>query len=144
MFKIFWYIGSSSFHLALYYFFKHSIHFSKYPQRIHHSSLNVQNIINKKHKKLYPIVNKLSSMVFFYFGAICLQQTWLAFHADLPIFYLPSYNIIHRGIRCCKHDGLIICLDEMYSFKLRNPCNDSGIWEGLCLLISWVTTYATR
>ena len=66
-----------------------------------------------------------------YFGAICLQETWLASDADLSLLQLPGYNIIHQGSKCTKHDGLIIYLSEMYSFKLRNLCNDSDIWEGL-------------
>ena len=66
-----------------------------------------------------------------YFGAICLQETWLASDADLSLLQLPGYNIIHQGSKCTKHRGLIIYLSEMYSFKLRNLCNDSDIWEGL-------------
>ena len=92
-------------------------------------SLNVQSI-NAKFNQLYPIVSKLSSMGL-YFGAICLQETWLTSDADLSLLKLPGYNIIHQGTKCTKHGGLIIYLSEMYSFKLRNLCNDSDIWEGL-------------
>ena len=66
-----------------------------------------------------------------YFGAICLQEIWLTSDADLSLLKLPGYNIIHQGTKCTKHGGLIIYLSEMYSFKLRNLCNDSDIWEGL-------------
>ena len=66
-----------------------------------------------------------------YFGAICLQETRLASDADLSLLQLPGYNTIHQGSKCTKHGGLIIYLSEMYSFKLRNLCNDSDIWEGL-------------
>ena len=92
-------------------------------------SLNVQSI-NAKFNQLFPIVSKLSSMGL-YFGAICLQETWLTSDANLSLLKLPGYNIIHQGTKCTKHGGLIIYLSEMYSFKLRNLCNDSDIWEGL-------------
>ena len=91
-------------------------------------SLNVR--IHAKFNQLYFIVSKLSSMGL-YFGAICLQETWLASDADLALLQLPGYNIINQGSKCTKHGGLIIYLSEMYSFKLRNLCNDSDIWEGL-------------
>ena len=92
-------------------------------------SLNVQSI-HTKFNQLYPIVSKLSSMGL-YFGAMCLQETSLASDADWSLLQLPGYNIIHQGSKCTKHGGLIIYLNEMYSFKLRNLCNDSDIWEGL-------------
>ena len=92
-------------------------------------SLNMQSI-NAKFNQLYSIVSKLSSTGL-YFGAICLQETWLASDADLSLLKLPGYNIIHQGTKCTKHGGLIIYLREMYSFKLRNMRNDSDIWEGL-------------
>ena len=92
-------------------------------------SLNVQSI-NAKFNQLYPIVSKLPSMGL-YFGAICLQETWLTSDAGLSLLKLPGYNIIHQGTKCTKHGGLIIYLSEMYSLKLRNLCNDSDIWEGL-------------
>ena len=66
-----------------------------------------------------------------YSGAICLQETWLTSDADLSLLKLPGYNIIHQGTKCTKHGWLIIYLSEMYSYKLRNLCNDSDIWEGL-------------
>ena len=66
-----------------------------------------------------------------YFGAICLQETWLTSDTYLSLLKLPGYNIIHQGAKCTKHGGLIIYPSEMYSFKLRNLCNDSDIWEGL-------------
>ena len=66
-----------------------------------------------------------------YFGAICLQETWLASDTDLSLLQLPGYNTIHQGSKCTRHGGLIIYLSEMYSFKMRNLCNDSDICEGL-------------
>ena len=43
-------------------------------------NLNVESI-HAKFNRLYPIVSKLSPMVL-YFGAVCLQETWLASDTD--------------------------------------------------------------
>ena len=80
-------------------------------------SLNVQSI-NAKFNQLYPIVSKLSSMGL-YFGAICLQETWLTSNADLSLLKLPGYNIIHQGTKCTKHIYMfstILALNVLYIF----------------------------
>ena len=38
---------------------------------------------------------------------------------------------MHQGSKSMKHGRLLLYLSEIYSFKLRNLCNDSNIWEGL-------------
>ena len=92
-------------------------------------SLNTQSI-NAKFDKIYAIVNSLSSLGH-YFGAICLQETWLRNDADISLFNIPGYRLIHQGSKCTKHGGLIIYLNERYSYKLRNLYTGSDIWEGL-------------
>jgi len=92
-------------------------------------SLNVQSI-NAKFDTLFPIVNNLSSMGL-YFGAICLQETWLTSDANLSLFHIPGYKLIHQGRKCSKHGGLLIYLNEEYSYKIRDICPESKIWEGL-------------
>ena len=92
-------------------------------------SLNTQSI-NAKFDKIYAIVNNLSSLGH-YFGAICLQETWLRNDADISLFSIPGYRLIHQGSKCTKHGGLIIYLNERYSYKLRNLYTRSDIWEGL-------------
>ena len=92
-------------------------------------SLNTQSI-NAKFDKIYAIVNNLSSLGH-YFGAICLQETWLRNDADISLFGIPGYRLIHQGSKCTKHGGLIIYLIERYSYKLRNLYTGSDIWEGL-------------
>ena len=37
----------------------------------------------------------------------------------------------HQGFRCTKHGGLIIYINEKYSYKLRNLYDKSDVWEGL-------------
>ena len=81
-------------------------------------TLNIQSI-NAKFDNLYAIMNNLSASGL-YFGAVCLQETWLTSEADVSLFEIPGYTLIHQGSRCTKHGGLIIYLNENYSYELRN------------------------
>ena len=92
-------------------------------------SLNVQSI-NGKFDNLLRIINNLSASGV-YFGAICLQETWLSSNADISMFHIPGYKLIHQGFRCAKHGGLIVYVNEKYSHKLRNLYDKSKLWEGL-------------
>ena len=95
----------------------------------HILSLNVQSI-NAKFDNLFPIINNLSASGL-YFGAICLEETWLSSNADISMFHIPGYKLIHQGFRCTKHGGLIVYINEKYSYKLRNLYDKSDVWEGL-------------
>ena len=92
-------------------------------------TLNIQSI-NAKVDNFYPVINNLSSMGL-YFGAICLQETWLSSDADVSLLHIPGYKLIHQGSRCTRHGGLVIYLHEQYTYKLRNMYTRSDIWEGL-------------
>ena len=96
--------------------------------------LNIQSI-NAKLDNLYPVINNLSSMGL-YFGAICLQETWLSSDADVSLLHIPGYELIHQGSRCTRHGGLVIYLHEQYTYKLRNMYTRSDIWEGLFIDVS--------
>ena len=97
-------------------------------------TLNIQSI-NAKFDNLYPVINNLSSMGL-YFGAICLQETWLSSDADVSLLHIPGYKLIHQGSRCTRHGGLVIYLHEQYTYKLRNMYKRSDIWEGLFIDVS--------
>ena len=97
-------------------------------------TLNIQSI-NAKFDNLYPVINNLSSMGL-YFGAICLQETWRSSDADVSLLHIPGYKLIHQGIRCTRHGGLVIYLHEQYTYKLRNMYTRSDIWEGLFIDVS--------
>ena len=71
-------------------------------------SRNVQSNY-AKFNQLYPIGSKLSLMGF-YLGAICLQETWLASDTEFPLLQLLAYKIIHQDSKCMKHGRLIIYL----------------------------------
>ena len=95
------------------------------------ASLNIQSI-NANIDNLYTIMNNLSASGQ-YFGAICLQETWLTSDADMTLFDIHGYRLIHQGSRSNRHGGLIIYLHEKYCYEVRNIYNNSDIWE--CLFI---------
>ena len=73
-------------------------------------SLNIQSI-KAKFDNFFAIINMLSSLGIF-FGAICLQETWLTANADLSLLQMPGYKLIYQGHICSKHGGLLIYLNE--------------------------------
>ena len=42
------------------------------------------------------MINNLSSMGL-YFGAICLQETWLSSYPDVSLLHISGYKLIHRA-----------------------------------------------
>ena len=97
-------------------------------------TLNIQSI-NAKFDNLYLVINNLSSTGL-YFGAVCLQETWLSSDADVSLLHIPGYKLIHQGSKCTRHGGLIIYLHEEYTYQLRNMYTQSDIWEGLFIDVS--------
>ena len=77
-------------------------------------SLNIQSI-KAKFDNFFAIINRLSSLGIF-FGAICLQQTWLTANADLLLLQMPGYKLIHQGHICSKHGGLLIYLNDDFTY----------------------------
>ena len=97
-------------------------------------TLNIQSV-NAKFNNLFPVIDNLASQGL-YFGAICLQETWTSTDSDLSLLQLPGYQLIHQGSKCTKHGGLMIYLNESYSYKIRNSFTNSNIWEGLFIDIN--------
>ena len=85
---------------------------------------NIQSV-TAKFNNLFPVIDNLASQGL-YFGAI----------SDLSLLQLPGYQLIHQGSKCAKHGGLMIYLNESYSYKIRNLFTNSNIWEGLFIDIS--------
>ena len=92
-------------------------------------SLNIQSI-NAKFDSLFIYLALLAEHNV-NFSAICQQETWLDPHQDVSIFHIPGYKLINRARSCSAHGGLIIYLKDDYTYKERQLCNDSNIWEGL-------------
>ena len=97
-------------------------------------TLNIQSV-NAKFNNLFPVIDNLTSQGL-YFGAICLQETWTSTDSDLSLLQLPGYQLIHQGSKCTKHGGLMIFLNESYSYKVRNLFTNSNNWEGLFIDIN--------
>ena len=95
---------------------------------------NIQSV-NAKFNNLFPVINNLASQGL-YFEAICLQETWTSNDSDLSLLQLPGYQLIHQGSKCTKHSGLIIYLNESYSYKMRNLYTSSNNWEGMFIDIN--------
>ena len=101
--------------------------------------LNIQSV-NAKFNNFFPVIDNLTSQGL-YFGAICLQETWMSTDSDLSLLQLPGYQLIHQGSKCTKHDGLMIYLNGSYSYKKRNLFTNSNIWECLFIDISGGNLY---
>ena len=91
--------------------------------------------VNAKFNNLFPVINNFASQGL-YFGAICLQETWTSNDSDLSLLQLPGYQLIHQGSTCTKHGGLIIYLNESYSYKMRNLYSSSDILAGMFIDIN--------
>ena len=97
-------------------------------------SLNIQSI-KAKFDNFFTITNKLSSLGIF-FSAICLQETWLTANADLLLLQMPGYKFIHQSHICSKHRGLLIYLNDDFTYDQRTLYKHSDIWEGLFIDVS--------
>ena len=60
---------------------------------------------------------------------ICLQETWFASNTDLSLYEMPEYHMINTGRCASNHGGLLIYLNKMWTYKIRNCVTDSKIWE---------------
>ena len=98
-------------------------------------SLNIQSINAKCDSLLMYLALRAEHNV--NFSAICLQETWLDPHQDVSIFHIPGYKLISRARSCSAHGVLIIYLKGDYTYKERQSCNDSNIWEGLFIDIEF-------
>ena len=92
-------------------------------------SINIQSL-NAKFDKLVSFLHGLHEDNFD-FSAICIQETWLSQEDDISMFELPGYHLISQGKLCCGHGGLIVYLQDKFTYKLRKMYDTSEIWEGL-------------
>ena len=97
-------------------------------------SLNIQNI-KAKFDNFFEIINRLSSLGIF-FGAICLQETWLTANADLSLLQMPGYKLIHQGHICSKQGWFLIYLNDDFTYDQRTLYKHSDTWEGLFIDVS--------
>ena len=65
------------------------------------ATLNIQST-NAKFDNLNAIIKNLSASGQ-YFGAICPEEAWFTFDADMTLFEIPGYKLIHQVSRCTRH-----------------------------------------
>lgn len=95
-------------------------------------SLNIQSI-NAKFDQLNILLKYFSDNNVF-ISAICLQETWISDkNSDYSLFQLPGYELIHLNASCSSHSGLIIYLQNKFSYNLHPLQSSSRLWE--CLII---------
>ena len=96
-------------------------------------SLNCQSLASKC-DKLVLMIDSLRQYDF-EFQAICLQETLLGEEADYSLFQIPGYIAIPRAKTCSHHGGLLVYLNNNYTYELYQPSISLNIWEGLILKI---------
>ena len=76
-------------------------------------------------------------------SAFCLQETWLGEESDTSLLPIEGYTLISQGKMCSSHAGLAIYLNNKYKCKTVKVFEDSNIWEGQFLEITYQTTTKT-
>ena len=84
----------------------------------HLLSLNIQSI-RSKFDKLMCLLKFLNENNCPRFSAICLQETWLDSDTDTSLLNIPGYNLINQGKRCSEHGGLLIYLQEEFTYSIK-------------------------
>ena len=59
----------------------------------------------------------------------CLQGSWFSSDTDLSPYMISGYHLISTGHYASNHGGLVIYLNDSWSYKLKNCQTDSQIWE---------------
>ena len=95
-------------------------------------SLNIQSLNAKFSQfKLY-IEEQYKSKI----DIICLQETWLDTNADLSIFSLQGYSMVHRGTGVSLHGGVIIYVKNELKFTVLETEITLSTCDGLFILIN--------
>ena len=96
-------------------------------------SLNAESLNSKltKIKAFLSILHENNC----YLDALLIQEAWLDDkHCEgqaLNDYHIPGYHTIPLGRKCGRKGGLVIYLNEKYSYKKRNLYKNSVDWEGL-------------
>ena len=60
---------------------------------------------------------------------LCLQESWFSSDTDLSPYMISGYHLISTGHYASNHGGLVIYLNDSWSYKLKSCQTDSQIWE---------------
>ena len=94
-------------------------------------TLNIQ-CLSAKFDKLCAFLQELSNANI-HFSAIAIQETWLPENFNYALYDIPGYNAISQGYICGKKGGLIIYLQEKFTYSQRNIYTPSKHWESLII-----------
>ena len=103
-------------------------------------SLNIESIQSKFNQltSLVEILDQNEVQI----DALLLQETWLT---DLQcksniidLYQIPGYHTISLGRQCGRKGGLIIYLNENFTYSLRYLFTPSLNWEGLFIDITLI------
>ena len=92
-------------------------------------SLNCQSI-HAKFDKILTLLDHLKSKQC-QLSAICIQETWLNSTDDTSLLNIPGYNLISKGKQITGYGGLIIYLQDTFTFSDKNGQITSSRWEGI-------------
>ena len=74
--------------------------------------------INAKFDKLKLLVIEMNTHETI--SVICIQETWGHNGIDMDDFFLPNYTLVNENRRLSNHGGLIIYVQDNFSFKVLN------------------------
>ena len=101
-------------------------------------SLNIESIKSKFNQLigLAEILDRNSCKI----DAYLIQETWLdelqCKSNVINNYHIPGYHTISLGHKCGRKGGIIIYLNENYTYSLRNLYTTSQHWEGLFIDIT--------
>ena len=100
-------------------------------------SLNCQSI-NAKFDNISILIETLRKESGFFFGVICIQETWLSKHSvDADTFSIPNYKKpLDLPASCSKHGGLICYVHESLQAEIVKVSEKSQLFEGIVIEIS--------
>ena len=92
--------------------------------------------IRSKFDQIDIFLNELSLTCHPPISAICVQETWLSEEDDSSLFKLNGHNCISKGETCSQKGGLIIYLNENFTYKTIDIREPSTLWESQLIEIS--------
>ena len=101
-------------------------------------SLNIESL-RAKFTQLSTLIHTLTDNDC-HLDAILIQETWLTDiqckNETLELYNIPGYQAIPLGRQCGRKGGLMIYLNEIYSYTPRQLYTPSIHWEGLFIDIT--------
>ena len=86
-----------------------------------HAKIDYILLIGEFEAKNYPL------------QVLCLQESWFSSDTDLSPYMISGYHMVSTGHHASHHGGLVIYLNDRWSYKLKSCQTDSQIWENKLL-----------